>query len=232
MFEGLVRWAGGAVFVLALLVCAYSFVAVGARSRGLTPRRSRSTPPSFRPSRRTTACSRATGQTVGDVRGSRTPVRSVYDWLASLLLIGVCAAWQPVGGEIYHLRGGQAMALAAVQLAGVLIIASAVRAMDALELDAFGPCCHGFGAISRPVPLGAPSALPRLAPRHLRAGPYDRRSAGIRGDLVVLPGHRRAVRRTILMGVSGAVLPIPRARPLAHRALPALKKSDRARGWG
>ncbi len=35
-------------------------------------------------------------------------LRSVYVWLASLLLIGVCVAWQPVGGEIYRVRGWQA----------------------------------------------------------------------------------------------------------------------------
>ena len=66
-------------------------------------------------------------------------LRSVYVWLASLLLIGVCAAWQPVGGEIYRVRGWQALALAAVQVAGVLIIASAVRAIDALELAGIRP---------------------------------------------------------------------------------------------
>jgi methanethiol S-methyltransferase len=135
MFEGLVRWAGGAVFVLALLVCAYSFVAAW---NTLAP---------FDAAAIAIDAALFSAFAAHHSVFARDPVkrwvtcvvperllRSVYVWLASLLLIGVCAAWQPVGGEIYHLRGWQAMALAAVQLAGVLIIASAVRAIDPLEL--------------------------------------------------------------------------------------------------
>ena len=135
MFQGLMRWAGGAVFVLALLVCAYSFIAVWSASSPFD------------------AAAIAIDVVLFSAFAAhhsvfaRDPVkrwltrlvperlvRSVYVWLASLLLIGVCAAWQPVGGEIYRIRGWQAIALAVVQLAGVLIIAGAVRAIDALEL--------------------------------------------------------------------------------------------------
>jgi protein-S-isoprenylcysteine O-methyltransferase Ste14 len=61
-------------------------------------------------------------------------LRSVYVWIASLLLILVCAAWQPVGGDVYHVLGWRAVVHGAVQLAGMLMIASSVRAIDALEL--------------------------------------------------------------------------------------------------
>jgi protein-S-isoprenylcysteine O-methyltransferase Ste14 len=61
-------------------------------------------------------------------------MRSVYVWLASLLLIAVCAAWQPVGGEVYHMHGWHAVVHASIQLAGVIVIAGAVRTIDALEL--------------------------------------------------------------------------------------------------
>ena len=61
-------------------------------------------------------------------------LRSVYVWLASLLLIAVCLAWRPVGGELYALRGLPRYALAAAQLLGVAIIAGAVRVIDPLEL--------------------------------------------------------------------------------------------------
>jgi len=61
-------------------------------------------------------------------------LRSVYVWLASLLLIAVCLAWRPVGGELYALRGLSGYALAAAQLLGVAIIAGAVRVIDPLEL--------------------------------------------------------------------------------------------------
>ena len=66
-------------------------------------------------------------------------LRSVYVWMASLLLILVCVGWQPVGGDVYHVRGWRALVHAAVQVAGVLIIASAVRAIDALELAGIRP---------------------------------------------------------------------------------------------
>src|SRR4051794_27666157 len=61
-------------------------------------------------------------------------LRSVYVWLASLLLIAVCVAWQPVGGEVVRHTGAAAMLHAAAQLAGALIIALAVRVIDPLEL--------------------------------------------------------------------------------------------------
>ena len=61
-------------------------------------------------------------------------LRSVYVWIASLLLIAVCAAWQPIGGEVVHQTGVPAILHAATQLAGVLIIALAVRVIDPLEL--------------------------------------------------------------------------------------------------
>ena len=63
-----------------------------------------------------------------------TLVRSVYVWIASLLLIMVCAWWAPIGGELYHATGWRAAALAVVQLYGVWLIAQSVRGIDGLEL--------------------------------------------------------------------------------------------------
>lgn len=63
-----------------------------------------------------------------------TLVRSVYVWIASLLLIMVCAWWAPIGGELYHATGWRAAPLAVVQLYGVWLIAQSVRGIDALEL--------------------------------------------------------------------------------------------------
>lgn len=60
--------------------------------------------------------------------------RSVYVWTASLLLILVCLFWRRVGGEAFHLTGTAALAYAAAQLAGLVLIALSVRAIDALEL--------------------------------------------------------------------------------------------------
>jgi len=61
-------------------------------------------------------------------------LRSAYVWIASALLLVVCAAWQPIGGEVYHAQGWRAVLHAVIQLAGLLVIAGAVRTIDALEL--------------------------------------------------------------------------------------------------
>lgn len=68
-----------------------------------------------------------------------TLMRSVYIWTASLLLIGVCAMWQPVGGGVYRIAGGAIAALAAVQLIGVWLIARSAAAIDPLELAGIRP---------------------------------------------------------------------------------------------
>jgi methanethiol S-methyltransferase len=61
-------------------------------------------------------------------------LRSVYVWLASALLIVVCAAWQPIGGNLYRHTGTLAVIHAALQLAGFVIIVQTVRLLDPLEL--------------------------------------------------------------------------------------------------
>jgi methanethiol S-methyltransferase len=66
-------------------------------------------------------------------------LRSVYVWTASVLLLLVCALWQTVGGEVYHVTGPRAVAHALVQLAGVWLIAASVRAIDPLELAGIRP---------------------------------------------------------------------------------------------
>jgi len=66
-------------------------------------------------------------------------LRSAYVWIASALLIGVCAAWQPAGGDLYHHAGLLALVHALVQALGVLIIVLAVRTIDALELAGIRP---------------------------------------------------------------------------------------------
>src|SRR5262245_6114766 len=61
-------------------------------------------------------------------------IRSVYVWIASVLLIAVCVLWQPVGGEVYEHSGIIAIGHGLVQLAGVWLIVRSVRAIDPLEL--------------------------------------------------------------------------------------------------
>jgi protein-S-isoprenylcysteine O-methyltransferase Ste14 len=64
----------------------------------------------------------------------RRLLRSVYVWIASLLLIAVCLLWQSIGGEVYRVTGTGTVALALVQIAGIWFIYGAVARLDPLEL--------------------------------------------------------------------------------------------------
>ena len=60
--------------------------------------------------------------------------RPVYIWLASLLFVLVCVAWQPVPGVLWHITGPARWILQAIQLvAAVLAVVSAHR-LDMLAL--------------------------------------------------------------------------------------------------
>ena len=133
--EALVRWAGGGVFVGALFLCGYSFAVVWGR------------PAPFDGAAIAFDALLFTAFATHHSLFARGPVkpwllrlvperllRSLYVWVASLLLILVCVAWQPVGGEVYRVAGAWRYTLMAVQIAGLLTIAGAVRAIDALEL--------------------------------------------------------------------------------------------------
>jgi protein-S-isoprenylcysteine O-methyltransferase Ste14 len=129
------QWLGGGVFVAALALCGYSYVVVWARSAPFDSGAIAIDVVLF------TAFaahhSVFARQPVKRWLVKRIPeglLRSVYVWMASLLLILMCVGWQPVGGDVYHVQGWRALGHAIVQLAGVLMIASAVRAIDALEL--------------------------------------------------------------------------------------------------
>jgi protein-S-isoprenylcysteine O-methyltransferase Ste14 len=69
----------------------------------------------------------------------------VYVWIASLLLMLVSLAWRPVGGEIYTATGVLAVALAAVQLAGLVLTAQGAARIDPLELAGIRPATHTQG---------------------------------------------------------------------------------------
>jgi protein-S-isoprenylcysteine O-methyltransferase Ste14 len=134
-------WAGGAMFVGALAFCGYSYAVTWSHAAGAF----RGTPAGvdallfsvfalhhtlFARDRAKRWLSRA----VPDAA-----LRSVYVWLASILLIGVCLAWQPVGGEFDRHSGALGAAHLGLQLAGVFVIARAVGAIDALELAGIRP---------------------------------------------------------------------------------------------
>jgi protein-S-isoprenylcysteine O-methyltransferase Ste14 len=61
-------------------------------------------------------------------------LRSVYVWVASLLLVLVCLFWQPVGGEVYRAPGWLSPALIVARLGGAWFIVRALRTIDPLQL--------------------------------------------------------------------------------------------------
>lgn len=93
--------------------------------------------------------------------------RALYVWISSVLFILTCAAWQPVPGVLWDLAWPASLALAPVQLLGVVITLRSARRLDVLELagvrQAFGgrvaarPALleDGFyGLVRHPIYLG------------------------------------------------------------------------------
>jgi protein-S-isoprenylcysteine O-methyltransferase Ste14 len=60
--------------------------------------------------------------------------RSVYVWVASALLVSVCAWWQPIGGVLYDVRGPLAALLPVIQLAGAVLVVLAARCIRLAQL--------------------------------------------------------------------------------------------------
>ena len=60
--------------------------------------------------------------------------RSVYVWIASLLFIGVCASWRPVGGIVWQATASTSWVLWIVQAAGVWLTLHSAVALDFREL--------------------------------------------------------------------------------------------------
>lgn len=130
-------WLGGALFVASLTFCVYVYVF----------RWSQPWSPAIRPNAIAIDCALVTAFAMHHsvfarerVKGwlartvPRDLIRSVYVWIASALFIAVCAWWQPVGGELFASSGTAAWVHAALQLAGVGLIAGAVATIDPLDL--------------------------------------------------------------------------------------------------
>ena len=134
-FERLFVWLGGLAFVVSLATCAWWFVVVLARTH---PRSGSAV--LFDALLLAVFSAHHSIFARDQVKAWLTRVvprrllRSLYVWMASALLVLVCVLWRPVGGEVYVVTGWRAVAHAAVQLAGIWIIAQSVRAIDALEL--------------------------------------------------------------------------------------------------
>ncbi|MEO6213612.1 MAG: isoprenylcysteine carboxylmethyltransferase family protein [Vicinamibacterales bacterium] len=75
------------------------------------------------------------------VRARTAPAleRAFYTWVASLLFVLVCVAWQPVPGVLYTLHGPLGWLGWSVQAAGVLFTFLGARALDVLDLAGVRP---------------------------------------------------------------------------------------------
>jgi protein-S-isoprenylcysteine O-methyltransferase Ste14 len=75
--------------------------------------------------------------------------RSCYVWAASLLFIAVTAAWQPVPGTAWEVRGAAAWALPLLQLVGLALSVASATLLDIRDLTGTsmrGPASIAGGA--------------------------------------------------------------------------------------
>ena len=128
-------WAGGALFVGALAVCGYSYGVAWSHAAAFDATAGGIDTVFFSVfALHHTLFARASAKRWLSRAVPEPMLRSVYVWVASLLLISLCLAWQPIGAEAYHHHGILAIAHGALQLAGLGLIALAVRTIDPLEL--------------------------------------------------------------------------------------------------
>jgi len=128
-------WLGGAIFVFALAYCVYSYAFPWGRT--LPFHASAMALDGVLFSLFALHHSLFARDGIKDSLARIVPeplLRSAYVWLASALLIVVCAAWQPIGVDLYRHTGALALVHAALQLSGFLIIVQTVRLIDPLEL--------------------------------------------------------------------------------------------------
>jgi protein-S-isoprenylcysteine O-methyltransferase Ste14 len=72
--------------------------------------------------------------------------RSVYVWVASVVFIGVCSAWQGVPGQVWAVAGPAVWILYVARVAGIVLTLRAAAIIDVWELAGTHPARHAPGA--------------------------------------------------------------------------------------
>ena len=141
-FDRVIVWSGGVLFVLSLAACAYAYLIVWAspatNALAWTPVAINAALFSVFAFHHSLFARESIKRHVARVVPDRL-LRSVYVWIASLLLLIVLAFWQPIGGEAYAVAGWRAVAHAVAQLGGVWLIARSTATIDPLELAGIKP---------------------------------------------------------------------------------------------
>lgn len=155
----LVAWLGGAIFVSSLALFAWWYLVPLGRVTGWTGTRpllfDAALVTLFASHHSLFARDAVKRRLTGNPGIPAAMVRSFYVWIASALLIVVVLAWQRIGGEWYDVSGPQAVAHALVQIAGVWLIAQAVRGLDPLELAGIRQAT-GTTSPQEPLQVGGP----------------------------------------------------------------------------
>lgn len=76
--------------------------------------------------------------------------RSVYVWVASLMLIGVCYAWRPVAGVTWQIPAPWNWAMVGVPLTGVWLSLRGAAVIDAFDLAGIRQVSHPESQIPDP----------------------------------------------------------------------------------
>jgi protein-S-isoprenylcysteine O-methyltransferase Ste14 len=99
-------WVGGALFVIALITCTGWYLLVLGRPSATVDARAAAIDTAIF-SVFAAHHSLFAREPVKRLFGSldAQTVRSIYVWIASLLLIAVCVVWQPIGGDLYRASG-------------------------------------------------------------------------------------------------------------------------------
>jgi len=134
-----IAWAGGAAFLASLIYLSYFYVATLARADGDLADAARHAGlnvalfSAFAIHHSLLARAgpkRVVGRWVGD-----RYERAAYVWVASGLLVAMCALWQSIPGQLYDIGGWWRLPFWAAQGLGALIGMGAVRAIDPLDLS-------------------------------------------------------------------------------------------------